>query len=573
VAAVLVGVVSEVVAFRPLRAASPVARLAASLGVLLTAQATIVLVFGSAAKPVPSILPSATVTVVGATVPVNRFLLAGVITVVMCGLWALYRWSRFGLATRAASEDEAAAMLAGLSPNRLSMANAVLASLVAGLVGVLSTTLVQLDATALPLQVVPALAAVLFARFTGFGIATAAGLLLGMAQSLIYFASTQSWFPSDHGSPIPGAPQLLVFVTIVVAMLWRGASLPTRGEMVDRRLPAVPLPERLRRTAVITSAVGAAAMVVLPFDFRQALITSLIGALILMSYVVITGYAGQISLVQLALSGATGFMVSHLAVDAGIGFPLGPLIAIMLTALVGVAMAVAALRVRGVSLAVVTLAAAVAIEQFVFVNSTWGGGASGAPVSSPRVFGVNVGPDASFRGLDGGQPSPVFGFFALAVTVALAIYVANLPRTDLGRRMLAVRANERAAAAAGVHVRNVKLAAFALSSVIAGVAGSMYAYNFGSVSATRFSALGAVGLVAFAYIGGITRASGAVLAGLLTTEALLPHALDSWFGISGTWALLLGGFALVFTLRANPDGLAGVSRAAPRQRRVAAGQS
>ena len=81
--------------------------------------------------------------------------------------------------------------------------------------------------------------------------------------------------------------------------------------------------------------------------------------------------------------------------------------------------------------------------------------------------------------------------------------------------MLAVRSNERAAAAAGISVRNVKFAAFALSSFIAGTAGWMYAYNFGSVNAARFGILIALAFVAFAYIGGITMVSGAVIAGLV----------------------------------------------------------
>jgi ABC-type branched-subunit amino acid transport system permease subunit len=85
----------------------------------------------------------------------------------------------------------------------------------------------------------------------------------------------------------------------------------------------------------------------------------------------------------------------------------------------------------------------------------------------------------------------------------------------LGQQMLAIRANERAAAAAGINVARVKITAYAISSFIAGTAGWMYAYNFGSVSAARFGILVALGFVAFAYIGGITMVSGAVIGGLV----------------------------------------------------------
>jgi ABC-type branched-subunit amino acid transport system permease subunit len=138
--------------------------------------------------------------------------------------------------------------------------------------------------------------------------------------------------------------------------------------------------------------------------------------------------------------------------------------------------------------------------------------------------------------------------------------------------MLAIRANERAAAAAGVHVRNVKLAAFGLSSFIAGVAGVLYAYNFGSVSATRFGALTALSLIAFAYLGGITMVSGAVIAGLLSTEALVQHAFERFFGISGTWGLLVAGIAVIVNLRFAPEGIAGARyrQQQAKRKRVAA---
>src|SRR5262249_56529856 len=120
----------------------------------------------------------------------------------------------------------------------------------------------------------------------------------------------------------------------------------------------------------------------------------------------------------------------------------------------------------------------VAIEAFVFLSTTWGGGSSSSPVPEPKIFGLDLGPYGPFRGVDGKIPSPVFGFFVLTMALALGLLVANLRRSSLGQRMLAVRSNERAAAAAGINVRNVKLAAFGISSFIASVAGALHGYNF-----------------------------------------------------------------------------------------------
>jgi len=566
----------ELAVFRPLRTAAPLAKLVASLGVLLTLQAVMLLAFGTSQHPQPTIIPVRVIRMLGSAVPLSAFVLSGIVVAMTVLLWALYRWTRFGLATRAASENDVAARLAGLSPDELSLVNTLLASTVLATLGILAGSVAALDTTTLPFLVVPALAAALFARLTSFTIACACGLAIGMAESLIEYASTKSWFPTSQSVAWPGVKEFLVFVLIVAAMFLRGASLPTRGELVEQRLPDVPRPKHAVTLAIPSTVLCAIALAVLPFDFRQALTNSLIGIVMALSLVVITGFVGQISVVQLALAGVAGFTVSHLAVDHGIGFPLAPLLGIVAAVFLGLVTAVSALRVRGVALAVVTLAAAVAVYNFGFVNPTWGGGATGSPVPDPDIFGINLGPSASFRGLDGNLPSPVFGWVALAATVVLSLLVILLRRGTLGRRMLAVRSNERAAAAAAIDVRNVKLIAFGISALIAGVAGTLYAYNFGSVSADRFSVPLALSLIAFAYAGGITLVSGAVFAGLIAAQGIVPYAMDKWFGLSGNWFLLFGGIVLIVTLIQNPEGVAGSfyrttqARAARRGGKVAA---
>ena len=404
----------ELAVFRPLRTAAPLAKLVASLGVLLTLQAVMLLAFGTSQHPQPTIIPVRVIRMLGSAVPLSAFVLSGIVVAMTVLLWGLYRWTRFGLATRAASENDVAARLAGLSPDELSLVNTLLASGVLATLGILAGSVAALDTTTLPFLVVPALAAALFARLTSFTIACACGLAIGMAESLIEYASTKSWFPTSQSVAWPGVKELLVFVLIVAAMFLRGASLPTRGELVEQRLPDVPRPKHAVTLAIPSTLLCAIALVVLPFDFRQALTNSLIGIVMALSLVVITGFVGQISVVQLALAGVAGFTVSHLAVDHGIGFPLAPLLGIAAAVLLGLVTAVSALRVRGVALAVVTLAAAVAVYNFGFINPTWGGGATGSPVPDPSIFGINLGPNASFRGLDGNLPSPVFGWVALA---------------------------------------------------------------------------------------------------------------------------------------------------------------
>jgi branched-chain amino acid transport system permease protein len=574
---VLVGVISELVVFRPLRTSSPLAKLVASLGILLVLQATMLLWFGSASRQIPSVFTTSILDVLGASIPENRFWMAGVVVLIALALGALFRWTRFGLNTRAASENEVSGMLIGLSPNQLSMMNTVLASALAGAMGIVAAPLAQADSITLVLFVVPALAAALFAGFTSLWVACFAGFAIGIGQSLMFYASTLSWFPKDRGNPLPGIQALLTFLILVFALSLRGASLPTRGELVEKRLPIAPRPRRLAGPAGVLAVVGVVLLIVLPFGYRQALMVSLIGVVVCLSLVVITGFVGQVSLVQVTLAGVAGFAVSHMIVKAGIGFPWGPIVGTVAAVVIGLIVGTSALRVRGASLAVVTLAGVVAIEQFGFANTRWGAASGGSPVEQPRLFGFDIGTSAGFRGLDGKVPSPVLGFVYLAVAIALGLLVANVRRSVLGQQMLAVRANERSAAAAGVEVARVKIAAYAISSFIAGTAGWMYAYNFGSVSPARFGFLIALGFVAFAYIGGITMVSGAVIGGLVATEGLIPYTFQELLNISGNWTLLVGGLILIVTLIQNPEGIAGTtwrkSQAAKRAKAAAAAQA
>ena len=543
--------------FRPLRNSAPLGKMVASLGVLLTLQASMLLAFTTLPHEEPQVLPQQTVRLLGGVVPIDRFILSGIVIVAAAVIAAAYKWSRFGLATRATSENEVSGMLRGLSPTKLALTNSLIAALIAGIVGIIAAAITELDTNTLPLQIVPALAAALLAGLSSITVACAAGFGIGVLFSLITWMSGLSWFPTTAGAPIPGVPDLLTLIIIIAAMYLRGARLPGRGQLVERGLPEVPRPKRLGSIAVPLAMACAVALIVLPYDFRQALVNSEIGVVMALSLIVITGFVGQISVVQLSLAGVTGFVISRLATDHGVPFPWAPLVGILAAVVLGLVTAVSALRVRGVSLVIVTLAGAVALSNFYFNNSAIGAGTSGSPVPNLGFLGINLSPSASFRGLDGNIPSPVFGWVALVATLLVCLMVGYLRRGGIGMRMLAVRSNERASAAAAVSPRNVKLIAFGISSFIAGVAGSLYAYSSGSVSAGSFDAVTSLSLIAFAYAGGIALISGAVFAGLISSQALLPYALEKWFGVNGNYALLFGGVVLILTLLQNPEGVMG----------------
>jgi branched-chain amino acid transport system permease protein len=550
------GVAFELLVVRPQRTSTPLAKLLATLGALLACQAGVVLVFGPAARPQPTVLPTQNVIVGGAPVPVYNFVIGVILLAITLGLIAAYRRTTFGAATRAAAENEAHAMLMGLSPGWLSLVNTVLMSVLMGVVGLLAASVIEVDSTTLPLLVVPGLAAAIFGRFTSFGTTFIAGMLIGVGESLLLYASTQSWFPNQGmpGIPIPGGQELLSFLILVVAMFVRGGKITARGEVLERRLPRAPMPRHPVRSTLTYGGIAAVALPLLPAAFRSALTSSLIWAVLLLSLVIITGYLGQVSVVQLALGGAAGFAVSDFATNFGIGFPWAPIMGVLGATLLGFLCGIPALRIRGVSLAVVTLAAAVAIEAFWFGNASFGGG-SGVTVPAPALFGFGFGPNASLSGLDGAVPSPLFGWFVLVVLCAVALGVCNLRRSALGQDMLAVRANERAAAAAGVNVAMTKLLGFALSAGVAGVGGVLLAYQSGFITPTTYDTFTSLALIAFGYIAGITTVAGAVFGGLIFTTGLAAFALQYWFGLQGQWFSLAAALLLIVML-SSPQGIA-----------------
>jgi ABC-type branched-subunit amino acid transport system permease subunit len=210
-----------------------------------------------------------------------------------------------------------------------------------------------------------------------------------------------------------------------------------------------------------------------------------------------------------------------------------------------------------VQLAVVTLAGTVAIETFIFRNPTFSGGFAGAQVPEPTLFGHRFGPSATVSLGDGLIPSPVFGAFCLLLTVFLMWVVTNIRKGGVGRRFLAVRANERAAAGMGVDVRRTKVLAFGISAAIAGVAGVLSGYRFGSVTSNYFGALSSLQVLAFAYLGGVTSVAGAVVGGALVSGGLLAVAMSEGTGLSTEYLTLIGGVGLVLTAIFNPGGIVG----------------
>jgi len=540
------GMLLYVVVFRPLRASSPVAKVVASIGVMLVIQALLAARVGTQAMSVAAILPKRTYEFAGLRIPADRLWFAVLIVVIAVLLTLWFRFTRFGLATRAAAESEKGALVSGLSPERIALVNWAISSAVAALSGILIAPIVPLIPVSYTLFIVPALAAALVGNFTAVGAAVAAALVIGMLQSeLQYVQGIVDWLPQT------GLAQLVPLALLLLFLLVRGRPLPSRGAIIQRTLGRAPRPRGLMTPVLATTIVGLVALVATGGGLRAALITTMIMAMISVSMVVVTGYAGQISLAQLTLAGVGAFSLNRFATTLGIPFPFSPLLAAVAATVIGVVVGLPALRIRGLPVAVVTLALAVALEALWFRNTEINGGLQGAPIGPPRIFGLDLG-----IGVGDAYPRLPFGIFCLLVLLAIGIGVAKLRTSNLGAAMLAVRANERSAAAAGIDVARVKIIAFAIGAFIAGLGGALLGYAQTLASPDTFTAIGGLGLFATVYIAGATSLAGGIAAGLIAPGALLFYGLDQAFSL-GIWYEVLAGIGLVLTVIKNPEGIVG----------------
>lgn len=554
VAAVL-GLLVHLVVYGPLRSAPPLAKVVASVGVMITVQAVLSLEYGTQGRPRSPLLPAGNTEAFGAILPNERLAYVALVVAGGAALAAWFRLSRTGLAVRAAAENERSAALARLSPDRLAMLTWVVATVLTTVALIVAGTVAPvLGPFTWTLLVVPALAAALLGRLTSIGGTVLAGLGLGVFQSLLqYLSNTRSWWPDIAKV---GLNDAVPFFVIVLTLFVFGKAIPLRGSVVERALPPVFLPKNRPLTVAVWAAIAVAAVVLTEGSYRFGLITSLAFMLITLSLVVLTGMVGQISLAQAAFAGTAGFALARFGID--LPFPLGILVAASVAAVVGVVVGLPAMRIRGTQLAVVSLAAAVMVERFVFGNPA---------ILDPVAETI---PDPSFLGIDLGIREGrdlarlEFGLMAVAIVVVAYVLTGNLMRARTGRRFLAVRSNERAASSIGIASSSTKLLAFAVAAFLAGLGGTLIGYSRGQLSPASFGVLVGLTALALTYLGGITSLAGAVVGGVLAPLGLLFVYVDRVFDLGqGRTAFytLFSGVSLVLTTILNPIGIAGKTRA------------
>ncbi len=483
--------------------------------------------------------------------------------VLAIGLGAFLNRTAIGRTVRAAADDPDLARLRGINPKLLS-------TLVWAIAGVLSTAAIimrtGLDGTTLGLQAVGAetllraLIAAAIARFSSFRTALLAAVLIGLGESLVRFNFTDQ----------PGTTEIVLLVVVLVAVAIQGR----RG---DGGWPSSPfsfipetaaLPARLReiwwvrninRLALLPFF---AAAVALPFivtkPSQQLLWTTILAfAICALSLTVLTGWAGQLSLGQMALAGLAALSGAALARGLvldwtvagtrviyielyGIPFVLSILVGAIIAALVAVLIGAGALRVRGLMLAVTTFAFAIAASSWLFkLDVLSGGSALSVPYNREDLGSIELGDQRNYY------------FFTLAALVLVMAALGRIRRSGVGRSTLAVRDNENSAAAYTISPSFVKLRAFALSGFVAGLGGALLAGGSQQIplNDSYFTVEFSLTLVALIVIGGMGSTTGAVVG------ALWVIGLPALFPDNELFPLLASSIGLLVLLLYFPGGL------------------
>jgi branched-chain amino acid transport system permease protein len=543
----LMGLLLDAAIFRHLRTASPLAKLVASLGLLVAVPQFVQIQLGT--EP--------TFGVVGiwwdddALYRFGDYVLDGremavIVTtaIAVVGLGLLFRFAPIGLRMRAVVESPRMTELAGVDADRVSAFAWMLSSVFAGLAGIL---LAPLYASLAPQNfttlLIAAIAAAAFARLTSIPLALLGGLLLGIAQALL-----AGYLPPASLLAQNLRPSLPFAALFLLLLFWPGlrdaiqSKDPLSG--VDPPVAASVAATRSRQLTIATRTFGAVmalltvTLVMTTFNTRWVGIftTAAIYAVIFLSITVITGMAGQISLCQATFAGIGAFATAQFVSVFGLSVLPTMFLGALVAAAVGAIIAIPLLRLGGIFLSLGTLAIALVFEVVVVPRGWVSGGARPVRVPRPQGFGDDR----------------TFFLLCVVVLVVVAVLVIFVRRGTTGRFLAALRGSETAAQSIGINPTRMRIVALSLSAGIAGLGGGLLATYKGIATANDFGYFYSLFFVVLVVTLMPRTVEGAVNAALGFT--LIPVVLLEPLGLSPAYQFVLFGLGAI-TYARHPEGV------------------
>ncbi len=528
IGAAIAGALVERVLMRRLHGASAERPVMVTLGLLVILTGAATLIWSPTTERAVNNMVGGQFRLVGINIQYQEVLIIGVALGVALALRALFYATRTGYALRAVVDDPELVAMSGASPNRMSQYGWILGFMMAALAGVLlaPTQTTGINIQAMTLLVVNGYAAAIVGRLKNIPMTFAAAIAIGLAENYVI----NYILPHVPQNLVPDITYALPMVFLFVALV----TLPSVRLRAVGRLSTVRAPrvagarESLTAGIVFFVVAVVAALVFANTEFQGTTILDL-GGLVMslgivgLSLVLLTGYAGQVSLCQFSFMGIGAFVMGKIA---GGGSVLGLVAATLVCAGIGALIALPTVRLRDLYLALATFAFADAVATGFFADGhIYGTG------------GVTIGrivlPGLSF-GSDRAEFLLVTAFFVVSAWMVLAIR-----RSLFGRRLVALNDSPAAYATVGLNIGVTKVAVFAIAAAMAGLAGSLYGTVQGVVGTSDFQIFSGIIFVLFVTIWSIRTVSGAFLAAL--TYVVLNQLWSNGIGLfAGVGIILIG---------------------------------
>ncbi len=525
VVAPLVGLTLYFVLFRRLTHATPTVRLVSTVGLWVALPALVRILFPAARDEIfnPEGLVSSPadekfLKVFGHYVNENQFVVILSAVLIAVAATLILRYTSVGLATRMTVDHPRNAGIAGVNTEAVTAGSWMVGVMLAGFAGVLLSPIVGLQEFQFTLLLVGSFTAVVIGRMTSLPLAFAGAIGVGLLQQIwIKIQPSSGFFSSGVSASIP----FVVMLVFLIGYSFSKRGLRTEAFEIDRRSAggahgdAPPLPPARgwkRAIGPLTMAIVLAALPLLfdnveifgvSFDqfwigvFAQGMAL----AVIYLSYTLVTGEGGLISLCQITLAGIGAFAAARLAAEAGWPVWLAILVGALFAVPFGLLVALPSLRIGDLYLALLTLGFALLIEQLVWTRNTYEN--FGAGIHMDRPFGLGI-------------TDRVEMYAIVAVVFAIvALAIVNLKRATSGLVFAAIRSSEPASMTSGISIVRAKLVLFGVSAFVAGLGGALYATVVGSATPRSFNALIGIIWLAIVVTWGVRSVVGAVLAGMI----------------------------------------------------------
>ena len=541
----LFGAVVEVVLIRPLYRRSAEAPLVATLGLLLILIGTSFAIWNPlTVRRLPLLFGGKQVDLGVINVSYHQITVVVVTLLVGVALRVFFTRTLLGIAMRAVVDDRELAAVYGARPERVAQASWALGSSLAALSGVLLAPLVTMQVYDMTLLIINAFAAALAGRLKSIPKAVVAAIVIQLAVGY----AGQYLPASDLVQRIQ--PSIPMFALFVIVVLTRQDRIVTSG-VRSSRAPRLPGGRESVAWGGALVALVAVAAPLLGLATVGHLNEALASAVILLSLVLVVGYGGQVSLCQLTFAGLSALVMS----EVGHGW-LGALTGVAVATGAGLLIALPTVKLRGLYLALATLAFAQAMDGSLF-NTAFGTNDS---VAVPRLS-LPLVDITSDRG---------FLLFSTVVFAVAGCALLATRRSKYGRRLAALNDSTAACSTLGIDVTRHKLAVFGASAGLAGVGGVLYAGSHLAVGSFDFKLFNSMTLLLLLLIGERTMVSGALFSALLFS-VFLPELTDALkdAGFSGYAAVtfLVTGVLVLFVAR-DPRGVMGHLAGLARHARV-----